>query len=596
MDSTHFFKKGIADHESIYQKFSKHSKSLAVYRVLAFVGEIILFVYLINIRELSWALGSLAIFLFIFALLVKRYNRTVFKRDQQNFLVSINKDELNRLNGKFEQGSDGSEYLRQDHPYARDIDIFGNTSLFTLINRTSTFPGKDLLAKRLLGDAIVKDLPQYQQSVREMTTHPNFIQNYRALGMHIKSEENDYNAFIDWVNSPKVLLNRPIIKTLLWLLPSLFVIALSTAFFFDLSYYISLPFVAINAYFLASYHKHTSKVVEQTSASVRLLKTYIHHLDLIDNHEFESSYLQSLIKAFSRNGQSARQDINELRSLLDHLQTRTNDLHILINIPLILDLQWLVRLEKWQTQNGKTIEQWIATFAEIEVIISLAGLSFAEADWVYPKIVDQPYKFQSTNLGHPLLNREERVTNNFNLEGRGQLVLLTGPNMAGKSTFLRTIATNIIMAKIGGAVCASALTLSNDYQIFTSMRTEDDLSESISSFYAELTRIKQLLTTVDSEKNVMFFLDEILKGTNSEDRHKGAEALIRQLISLGVTGFVSTHDIALGQLTSELEGVANFSFESTINDENISFDYKLKEGICTSFNACALMRNMGINV
>ena len=176
------------------------------------------------------------------------------------------------------------------------------------------------------------------------------------------------------------------------------------------------------------------------------------------------------------------------------------------------------------------------------------------------------------------------------------MVLLTGPNMAGKSTFLRTIATNIIMAKIGGAVCASALTLSNDYQIFTSMRTEDDLSESISSFYAELTRIKQLLTTVDSEKNVMFFLDEILKGTNSEDRHKGAEALIRQLISLGVTGFVSTHDIALGQLTSELEGVANFSFESTINDENISFDYKLKEGICTSFNACALMRNMGINV
>jgi len=354
--------------------------------------------------------------------------------------------------------------------------------------------------------------------------------------------------------------------------------------------------VVVNLLLLLKYHKYASEVVESTGKSLKMLQSFRHHIELVIAQNFPKGALQELAGNFYKENHHANKEIKKITDLLEQLQARNNIFHIFLNIPLLLDIHWLLRIEQWQEKNAENVQRWFDTLAEFEVLISLAGQAFANENWTYPKFSTEPYLLKSEGLGHPLILTNQRVVNDFAINGKGEVVLLTGPNMAGKSTFLRTIGVNIIMAQIGGVVCAAEFIINPDVQVFTAMRIKDNLSESISSFYAELSRIKELLDLVEQGKPVLYFLDEILKGTNSADRHKGAVALINQLSTLNVTGFVSTHDLALGELSKDLEKVSNFSFESIISDGNIEFDYKIRPGICQSFNACELMRQMGIKV
>ena len=327
-----------------------------------------------------------------------------------------------------------------------------------------------------------------------------------------------------------------------------------------------------------------------------MLRSFVHHIQLLESTNYSAEFLNNLTSSFDQDGHQAKHEINKIAGLLEQLQVRENILHLFVNIPLILDLQWLTRIERWQQHNHKHVEEWFNTLAEFEVLISLAGQAFAHNSWCYPEFNSNPYALRCKQLGHPLIMTEKSVANDFDMQGKGEVILLTGPNMAGKSTFLRTVGVNIIIAQMGGVVCAAEFDFNPGIKVFTAMRIKDDLSENISSFYAELSRIKYLLDLVEEGEPVLYFLDEILKGTNSADRHKGAVALMMQLSKLQVSGFVSTHDLALGDLSKELNSVRNFSFESTISAGKIEFDYTIRPGICQSFNACELMRQMGINV
>jgi len=232
----------------------------------------------------------------------------------------------------------------------------------------------------------------------------------------------------------------------------------------------------------------------------------------------------------------------------------------------------------------------------LEALCSLAGFSYSNPHYVYPSIEDEKAYIKVRSLGHPLILNQERITNDLDLEKPGSIALVTGSNMSGKSTFLRTVGVNIVLGLCGAPVCAESAEISH-VQLFTGMRTEDNLEEHVSSFYAELQRIQSLLKMVDQEETtILFMLDEILKGTNSKDRHKGAAALIRQLSKTNSFGFVSTHDLELGDLQQELSGVKNYSFNSRIEGDEIIFDYTLEEGLCRSFNASKLMEKIGINM
>jgi DNA mismatch repair ATPase MutS len=596
MEAEQFFHNQVTKNNTLYKKLQKSASQIAGLRVVIFIIATALFVYFINQRELGIALGVLFSFLILFIFLIKRHNHLKFQRDQYKFLAEINVEELARQEGDLSSIENGADFFIKDHTYAEDLDILGNHSVYQLLNRTTTYPGKKLLAKRLLGEKSSVGLTEKQVSVIELMGIPMFMQEYQALGRHVKADKEDFLNFNSWLINKPNLINKKGIKFWSYFLPAVFLIVFAIASIFSITYYTMLPIVLVNLILLGKQHKYALEVVDNTAKSLKMLRSFVNHIDLVEQQNFSKGLLSELASEFNREGHRAKIEIGKITSLLEHLQTRNNIFHLFVNIPALMDIHWLIRIENWQERNRDNIHHWFDALAEFELLISLAGHAFANREWVMPEINETPYFLKSKNLGHPLIAKDKRINNDFEMEEKGKVILLTGPNMAGKSTFLRTIGVNIILAQIGSTVCASEFSFNEEMKVFTAMRIKDNLSESISSFYAELSRIKQLLELVEKDVPVLYFLDEILKGTNSADRHKGAEALIKQLSKLKVSGFVSTHDLELGEMAKKMNTVNNYSFESIIDNGNINFDYRIREGICQSFNASELMRQMGIDV
>lgn len=596
MQAVQFFNNQVSKNNALYKKLQKSASQIAGFRVVLFIIATAFFVYLINQRELGIALGVLFAFLILFILLIKRHTHLKFQRDQYKFLEEINLEELARLEGDLSSIENGAEFTIKDHTYAEDLDILGDHSVYQLLNRTTTYPGKELLANRLLGEKSSDGLSELQAGVTNLVQIPEFMQEYQALGRHVKSDKEDFLNFNSWLTSKPILIRKKGIKFWSYFLPVVFLIGFVITSIFSITYYTLLPIILVNMILLGMQHKYALEVVDKTSKSLKMLNSFVHHIELIERQNFSSGLLVKFAKEFNRDGHRAKVQISKIAALLEHLQTRNNIFHLFVNIPVLMDIHWLMRIEKWQERNHDNVQHWFDALAEFELFISLAGHAFANKEWVTPEINETPYYLKAKDLGHPLVAKDKCINNDFEMQEKGQVILLTGPNMAGKSTFLRTIGVNIILAQIGSTVCASEFSFNTEMQVFTGMRIKDDLSESISSFYAELSRIKQLLEIVEKGVPVLYFLDEILKGTNSADRHKGAEALIRQLSKLKVSGFVSTHDIELGEMAKKMNTVNNYSFESIIDNGNINFDYKIREGICQSFNASELMRQMGIDI
>ena len=596
MQAAQFFHSQVSKNNALYKKLQKAASQIAGLRVTLFVIATALFVYFINQRELGFALGVLLVFLILFILLIKRHTELKFQRDQYKFLEEINEEELARLEGDLSSIENGVEFIIKDHAYAEDLDILGNHSIYQLLNRTTTYPGKELLANRLLGKQSSVGLNERQAGVKNLVETPVFMQEYQALGRHVKSDKKDFLNFKNWLGRKPNLINKKGIKFWSYFLPAVFLIGFTITSIFSITYYSLIPIILVNMILLGRQHKYALEVVDKTSKSLKMLNSFVHHIELIERQNFSSGLLVKFAKEFNHDGHRAKVEISKIATLLEHLQTRNNIFHLFVNIPALMDIHWLIRIENWQERNHDNVQHWFDTLAEFELLISLGGHAFANNVWIMPKIDERPYHLEAKNLGHPLIAKDKSITNDFKMQDKGKVILLTGPNMAGKSTFLRTIGVNIILAQIGSTVCASAFSFNAEMQVFTAMRIKDDLSESISSFYAELSRIRLLLELVEEGVPVLYFLDEILKGTNSADRHKGAEALIKQLSKLKVSGFVSTHDIELGEMAKKMSTVNNYSFESIIDNGNINFDYKIREGICQSFNASELMRQMGIDV
>jgi DNA mismatch repair ATPase MutS len=286
-------------------------------------------------------------------------------------------------------------------------------------------------------------------------------------------------------------------------------------------------------------------------------------------------------------------------NLFEKLDYRNNPYFaIFVGIPTLWDMHILNGLENWKAAHHAHLTEWLDLLADTEAMNSLAGHAFANPDYTVPQVKDSPeVTIVANGLGHPLIPAAKRISNNFAMQGTGKTILVTGSNMSGKSTFLRTIGLNLVLAQVGAVVSAGAFACS-PVRVFSSMRTQDSLEESTSSFYAELKRLRKLLLLADEQHQapVFYLLDEILKGTNSADRHRGAEALIRQLHAKKASGMVSTHDLELGEWGATETYIHNFHFRSDVENGQLHFDYRLHEGICRSFNASELMRMMGIAI
>ena len=590
------FSQRCAQFRSEEERWEGASKRIALLRISYFLITLIAAIYFANAQEYGIAACFALGFLPIFFLMIRWHNRVRHNRDQNAYLSSINENELKRLNYDFQSFEGGAEYLSDDHPYTKDLDIFGKNSVFQLLNRAQTVTGKDTLAAWLNEQPAIEEVEARQEAIAALKNDLDFIQTLHASGMHFKSQHAPIVYLLSWIQRTSGIKSRRGIRGLS------FVLSLIAMGWIAAIYFYSVPMITlaipllINGVVLLTLLRQVNEMAREVGKTSKTLHVYSEIIRQIEIKSFESPLLNQLKSRLVSEREKASKQIEALSRMLEFLNARANVFYMPINLLLMLDIHLLVRIEHWRSVHHDKLQGWFDSIGQTEALCSIAAFSFANPDYVTPEIQSSTNHFSAQEMGHPLIPGHDRVENSFELSGKGQIAIITGSNMSGKSTFLRTIGVNAVLAYTGASVCAKKMSLSL-FQVFTSMRIEDNLEQHISSFYAELRRIKQLIDLLKSDETaVLYMLDEILKGTNSADRHIGAFALVKQLQKYNGCGLISTHDLELGNEAEALNHCKNYSFNSSIRNEKLHFDYKLTAGICHSLNASILMKKMGIEI
>ncbi|MDP4709804.1 MAG: hypothetical protein NWS63_01295 [Saprospiraceae bacterium] len=546
-----------------------------------------------------WAgLAFFMVFLAFFYRFVRWHSDIARKQAHAANLADINRKELNALAYHLDDFAFDPPRADVMHPYAADLDIEGAHALFQLLNRASTGIGRAALSDFLCYPADLPEILARQEAIRELSPQVGWRQELQALGKEAADDPAHVAGLRQWLEAPNIF------AEIRWLTAARVVIPLWTlvaAIFVApvIPWTLNLLLLLPAGYIL----QKTVRLVNQTHELTGKAGTILHHYAAMIAHlesaDFRSAALQKAQLPLRSEDKQASEALKTLAYITSQLDVRYNAFAVLLNLGFLWDIQWLYRLEQWKSKYGIHLSEWFDSLKYVEAISSLANAAYNNPDWVFPEIIDA-CKLEAVHLGHPLIAPGIRVCNDFQLPSSGHIKLITGSNMAGKSTFLRTVGINIVLAMAGAPVCATRFRCPL-LMPYTSMRTRDALHENTSSFYAELKRLKFIIEAVEAKGSgghyPFFILDEILKGTNSEDRHTGSRALIKQLIAAGGTGLIATHDLELGKLEAEYGGaLENLCMEVTIEDGKLSFDYKIKKGISKSFNATLLMREMGIRI
>jgi Flp pilus assembly protein TadB len=590
-----FFQNRITQLQEKITQLKARSRDISVLRIIAFLLFVAAIIFLLNLKVFTPIIVISFLFFTGFGLIVRHHNKLRAELLLHEKIRQINQEEIDRLNYKFEALPTWEEFDNEQHVYAGDLDLYGKKSLFQLINRAETATGVRRLKYWVEHFADKATIETRQAAVKELASKVAWRQKIQAHGNVNKRVKGQDDDFQNWLNgTDKISSNR-----LYRVLPYIFFIVsgvLLIGAFTNLSpFSLMLLPIIISGFFLVRIRVYSETTYQMTSTGVVLLQSVENILLLLEKENFENGYLLELKKKLFDGRGHASWKIIELRKILAWLNLRGNQIYHLFNFIFLLDFIFLMKAEKWRKKYKDDVGIWFGTIADFEALSSLAAFTFAHDGYTFPGISGEDHIFTCTSLGHPLIPPEQRISNDFAIEGAGQVGIVTGSNMAGKSTFLRTVGVNAVLAFAGAPVCADQLDLSI-FQVFTSMRTKDNLVENISSFYAELLRLKSLLQSINDTRPLLFLLDEILKGTNSTDRHLGAESLAIQLSQSNAFGLISTHDLQLGELKLDARKLKNYNFSSEIDGEEIVFDYKLREGICMSTNASQLMSKIGINI
>ena len=543
--------------------------------------------------------GLLLLGIFLLFYLDHGQRRVIFFQKHATLLRDINEHSLWRLDGRWRNFPDTGAELRDDaHPFTADLDIFGQGSLFQWINATRTYLGRKRLAQLLSSFPEPLSLIRERQgAIKELAAALGWRQRFLAYGTAASDKLRDPQFLFDWVNHRNPLwLCRQVVLGLR-ILPAITIGSCLLSYYTRLiSVLLPVLMVVLQIVLLKVGSKQRRVILAQAGFYEKNLSLYSDLIRQILKRDFDNAYLNGLKgKLFNQSGKSASQQLQKLAKLVDWLTIRRNFLYSIINCFTLLEYQLLIALEQWKAVSGSALKDWLATIAEFEALASLATLQYDHRDWATPQFVPGTPMVSARAMGHPLIDESTRVTNNIQLGKPTKAMLITGSNMSGKSTYLRTVGINLVLAYAGAPVCAQIFQCT-PMDIYTCMRVSDNLEKNISSFYAEILRIKTIVAATSGARPVLFLLDEIFKGTNSFDRHTGAKILIKKLIQNGAIGLVSTHDLELGELAQELSIVANYHFQEHFINGQLQFDYQLRPGISQTRNALYLMKAAGINV
>lgn len=529
-------------------------------------------------------------------ILVKIHNRFFIRKDWLETQARIIQEELQALSGDYSSFEDGKEYVNPEHPYSFDLDIFGRRSLFQSINRTCTFFGKNRLAKWLQNHLHEKtSIEKRQEMIREISEHTLFREQFRVAGLVHHGQSSDGEKIQAWSQSPAQYLHAGWVKAFIWGVPVINSLLLITS----LAGWTSFSWLGLSfsIFLVLSFGiiKRATYIQETYGKQLKSLNGYARLIALAKAEDWKSAGMLELMERFNLNGQSPVQALQQLSKELDRLDLRNNQfLYVLLEGSIFFQLQEIVRIERWKARYGQHISKWLETVGELDALCSLGTFAYNHPQYTYPELTEKPFCFLATQMGHPLMPVSQCVKNDATIPSRPFFLIITGANMAGKSTYLRTIGVNYLLACIGAPVCCERLKL-HPNQLITSLRTSDSLSDNESYFFAELKRLKRIIDLLNQGQQLFIILDEILKGTNSMDKQKGSFDLIRQFMQLKANGIIATHDLLLGSLIKQFpEEIRNYCFEADIKENELTFSYKLREGVAQNMNACFLMKKMGI--
>jgi DNA mismatch repair ATPase MutS len=530
---------------------------------------------------------------FIFVVLIRFHNKISLQKELKEALISINQNEISFLNGDKNIFENGIEFNDFNHTYAYDLDIYGDNSLFQSLNRTFTYIGKKTLGISLLKILSNIEIKENQDLVKELSKKINWRQDFSSISKISNDKKSNYENLILWSKFN----SQPIKKLEVYFSYKLSVLFFSLVvsyiitkndIFFN---YISFVFI-INLAFVGKFLKRI-KLENSNSTNIdKIVKQYGLLIQKIEDEKFLSQKGNDLQNSLKFENEKASISLKKLSELFAKLDSIGNLLMtILLNGTILYHFDNLNGIIKWKNSNAKNLEKWLKIIGEFEMLNSFANFTYNNHDFAFPEL-NENHEISLENLSHPLLNPKTRIGNDVNFQPQS-FMILTGSNMSGKSTFLRSLGINMVLAGIGAPVCAAKANV-HPLQILVSMRLSDSLSDSTSYFYAEIKRLKQIMDELEN-KPTFVLLDEILRGTNSDDKRTGTIEVVKKMIAKNAIGAIATHDIEVCLTTNDFPTkLINKCFEVEIVNDDLYFDYKLHDGICKNKSATFLMTKMGV--
>ncbi len=541
--------------------------------------------------------GSVAMIVFIvlFFFLFRKsawYSQIIILSEN---LIRINKDEINALGGDCSAFDGGADLIDTGHDFTYDTDIFGDDSVFRHINRTVTGCGRAILAGWLTGPYdLQKAIPERQDAVRELSGKLYWRQKFMAYSSDRLLDEKEIDSLQEWLNEKDPFFTPFAMEAVTVILPLITTAVFISAISGLLPLKVFIFIFVFNLMLAGIFLRKSNRIHSMVSRKHIYLSSFAELINLIEKEQFTSSVMTGMQNKISGRKGSAAEKIRELNTIIRSFDSRLNMLAgFILNGFLLWDFQCVKRLERWRSSSAEGLPVWLNLLGKTDAFSSLANYTYNNPGYSFPDVINDAVVLEAFKMGHPLLKNEARVDNDFCIS-RGEVNIFTGANMSGKSTFLRNVAVNMVLAMAGAPVCAAKMSFS-PVILYTSMRTTDSLSRNESYFYAELKRLKNLKDRLENGEDILFILDEILKGTNSTDRSTGSKLFLRRLIEIGGTGLIATHDISLAEMEEEFPGIVmNRCFEVEIDGKKINFDFKIRNGITRNMNASVLMQQMGI--
>ena len=586
-DLNTFYKSKVKTHSESLIEIKRKLAASSTLRLLLFITAFFLIIILKDNTKMVLAIAIIGIAIFLY--LVSRHTNLRYKRDVIVALKQMNETELRVLDRKFHDLPTGTEFKNDLYYFSQDIDLFGKGSFYQYSNRTALKQGSAALAS-LLTENSIASITTKQEAIQELSRKPDWRQQFSAVASLTKTETSttsiskwleNYRSFV-----PKIMKFLPLVFSII----SVLCFAL---YFFGLIHGLALLILLVIGFAISG--TFTKKITRLGHASTKMQSTFQQYnrlLQIIEDTEFSAELLKEKKKQITKEGKKTSEILKEFSILLGNLDQNNNVFYLVFgNGYFLRGLATSYKIEQWIATHGNAAHDWFEVISFFDAYISLSTFAFNHPNYTFPKIVDSEIVMHSKGAGHPLLNPEKSVLNDFKIDAE-QFFIITGANMAGKSTFLRTVSLQIMMANVGLPVCAEEVSY-HPIKLITSMRTTDSLTDDESYFFSELKRLKFIVDEIQNDR-YFIILDEILKGTNSTDKAKGSRKFVEKLVGSKSTGIIATHDLSLCEVATELPQIANHYFDAEIIDDELHFDYRFKKGICQNMNASFLLKKMGI--